>query len=534
MRKLLLASAAMLGATAGIASAQPAVPLTSNPMQGQMAYPSYPGNIAFSTNNVNAQPDTYVGLKIGLVPLPAPNPGTVIVRLGGRIENDFMASTVVNYPGSPAVAAVAATATAPAKGAVAAVSPAKFNPIAFASYLRLYPAVDGMATNGLRYGAQAEIRENFASSGSDPYPSNNPAASPSGSTSAQTLFVRRSFAYIGGDNVGVFRFGQSDGVIGLFDPCFFSSGCNDAGFGGFQTGLGGLGPTSNIGNNGDYFALAQNGADYGNVKFVYLSPQLFGVDVGFQYAPNMENSNAACSVASANQLPLGASNTGILPTPAAGNTYAAAGTAPGCTDTTSGTDGTRWYNQVGVGARWQADLSPTLHAGAYVFYEHAAPEDNYVASTIKTATWSGHYAALDFIQAAYYMRMETPVGNFMTGMTFEGGNVNSTLALTTQGGQQMRAFQPYLTYQNGPWVVGLDGFFLTEQGTAALTGISQRHESGVYAAINYNLAPGLYVMLEYQYETRHQGNLNFITGAVGPANNDVHASALILATIVNW
>ena len=29
------------------------------------------------------------------------------------------------------------------------------------TYFRLYPGVDAMAANGLRYGAQAEIRENF-------------------------------------------------------------------------------------------------------------------------------------------------------------------------------------------------------------------------------------------------------------------------------------------------------------------------------------------------------------------------------------
>ena len=39
----------------------------------------------------------------------------------------------------------------------------KSNPIGIGSYLRLYPGFDGVATNGLRYGASAEIRQNIMS-----------------------------------------------------------------------------------------------------------------------------------------------------------------------------------------------------------------------------------------------------------------------------------------------------------------------------------------------------------------------------------
>ena len=35
------------------------------------------------------------------------------------------------------------------------------NPLGIASYVRLYPGFDGVSANGLRYGASAEIRENF-------------------------------------------------------------------------------------------------------------------------------------------------------------------------------------------------------------------------------------------------------------------------------------------------------------------------------------------------------------------------------------
>ena len=35
------------------------------------------------------------------------------------------------------------------------------NPEQFIGYFRLYPGVDALATNGLRYGAIVEIRQNF-------------------------------------------------------------------------------------------------------------------------------------------------------------------------------------------------------------------------------------------------------------------------------------------------------------------------------------------------------------------------------------
>jgi len=561
MRKLLLAGAAMLGASAGIASAQ--APMPSNPIQGQMAMPNFPQGNANSLNNFVGQPSTYVGSKSGLVVNPPPAPGTVIVRLGGRIEVDFMASTQANFPGVAATAATVAGGVV-TRGATAAVAPAKFNPISFASYLRLYPGVDGMATNGLRYGAQAELREAFQSSASVPYPSNNPAASPSGSTSAQAMYVRRAFIYISADNVGMFRFGQGDGLIGLFDPCIFSSGCFDAGLGLFQAGLGSAGTTGNLGNSGDYFALAQNGAEYGNTKFVYMSPQIFGLDVGVQYAPNMENSNAGCSAQTANLVPQGAINAaGSAILPNAGGSFAAAGAATGCTNTTSGIDGSRWYNQVGLGARWQGDFG-TFHAGAYVVWQHAAAENNYTAGVAanpsfitpgsppttvtvggrpisgaalqgaSTAGWNGKFAPLNFINAAYYVRQETSIGTFTQAMTFSTGQVNSALALKPQGGANLVGFQPNLTWSNGPWIAGVAGFFVTEQGANNLTGISQRREMGLAGAVAYNIAPGLYTALEYQYETKHQFGFNFITNANGADHNDTHASALIFVLAMNW
>ncbi len=69
-----------------------------------------------------------------------------------------------------------------------------------------------MATNGLRYGAAIEVRQNFTGQ-----ISNNGSSGASGYSSLETLYVRRAFTYVAGENWGIVRAGQADGLIGIFD-----------------------------------------------------------------------------------------------------------------------------------------------------------------------------------------------------------------------------------------------------------------------------------------------------------------------------
>ena len=133
-----------------------------------------------------------------------------MIRLNGRVQADFGAffsslNTGVNANGTP--------------------NGFKTNPVEISSYMRLYPGFDGMAANGLRYGASVELRENFQSGIANGFGTNGTTAtSPSSNTSGQTVFVRRAFTYLANDRVGIVRLGQTDGVIGLFDNCIFTIG----------------------------------------------------------------------------------------------------------------------------------------------------------------------------------------------------------------------------------------------------------------------------------------------------------------------
>lgn len=520
MRKLLMASAAILGASGGLALAQ----TPANPSQGQLAAPYGAGPSANNNNNSWGIANTPSGSRAAgaLSTVYAPNviavpaPGTVVIRLNGRVEVDTTATFSDLNNGR--------TATGAPNGY-------KVNPIGIGTYMRLYPGFDGLSANGIRYGAAIELRENFmggnslvtgyTTTGSTTTQNAGSAASPSGNSSAQTVFVRRAFTYIASDQAGLLRVGQGDGVLGLFDNCIFTTQCWDAGLGNFNGG----GPEQTAPSSAypPFVWLAQAGAEYGNSKIVYLSPQFFGFDFGAQYAPSMGNAMSEAAGGS----------------PLQGTACAQAG--PNCIGATSGNDATRWYNQVGVGLRYQQAFGP-VDFKAYGFYETAGKENPTatpvfpaVATGIQTASpgvTNRRYDNLSFYKAG----VAVTAFNFTAAADYIGGAVNGQLAMRPTGGANTNAILTGLTYANGPLVLGAEIGIINTQGDARLTGISQRHEYEIAFGGNYKVAPGLQLVAEYQYAYRHQGGFDFYTGTLGTggATRDIKTSSFDLATVLTW
>lgn len=520
MRKLLMASAAILGASGGMAMAQapglPSLPVIANPNQGQLAAPYGAGPAANNNNNAWGIANTPTG-STAAGPLSAlyppnvdavPRPGTIVIRLNGRVEVDVSATyTSMDTgftPGSP-------TAPSVPNGY-------KLNPVGVSSYVRLYPGFDGLAANGLRYGAAVELRTNFsagnASSIEQPA-GTGPAAGPSANTSSQTIFVRRAFTYLANDNVGLFRLGQTDGVEGLFDPCIFTSQCWDAGSGNLNGGA-----EQNYGPSGvavPFVWLTQAGAEYGNSKIVYLSPQFYGFDLGLQYAPTEGNSFA---------------NEGS----GAGCVQA----SPGCINLSSGNDPTRWINQFGAGLRYQHNFG-RVDVKAYGFWETAGKEDlttgAYEAPGPTSSPQALRYDNLNF----YQFGAAITAANITLAADYIGGAINNQLQMKPQGGAPMNGTVVGVTYANGPVILGLEGGLVNDQGVAQLAGISQQHNLEVALGGNYKLAPGLQLVGEYMYEYRHQGDFDFNNGAVGAIQpngqrltRDAHGQTFMFATVLTW
>ncbi|HEX4173274.1 MAG TPA: porin, partial [Acetobacteraceae bacterium] len=291
MRNFLLASVATLatggltGAALAQAPAAPAAPVGA-PNQGQVAYPAAPAPVSYVNENNNYQAPMLPG------PLANPTPGTIVVHINAKVQVDVSAAwssadTVAHTApaGSPGAAPITSigtggTSASAALGAILGnngTGTTKVQPQDIESFARLYFGADGMATNGLRYGAAIEVRQNFIGEQS--------GASASTYLSSQTLFVRRAFTYVAGDQWGIVRAGEADGLIGIFDNGVTT----------FQ-----FLPTGNF-NGGDtqsvipsnavptWVWMSQAGGDYGNAKVVYMSPQIAGFDFGLQYAPNTSN-----------------------------------------------------------------------------------------------------------------------------------------------------------------------------------------------------------------------------------------------------
>ena len=147
------------------------------PTQGQQAWPAAPAPVAYVNNNNNYQAPMLPGA------LANPTPGTIVVHINAKVQVDAggvwtsadrRAFTAPNgAPGAPPITSIGSgpLAAGPATSASAAQSAilgvngtgtAKLQPQVIGSFARLYFGGDGMATNGLRYGAAIEIRENFS------------------------------------------------------------------------------------------------------------------------------------------------------------------------------------------------------------------------------------------------------------------------------------------------------------------------------------------------------------------------------------
>ena len=501
MRKLLLASAATLGAASwlGTADAQTTPAANYAPMQGQSATTpaASPPASAFTPNNGTPSPAP------GSV--ANPTPGTVVIHMNGRV-------TVVGW----------GAWTSADKGTVAGSNAGyKVSPLSIGTYARIYSGMDGMATNGLRYGGSIEVRMNNppggvlgqTSSSSFTF-ANSASTGASGYTSGETFFVRRAFGYLAGNSWGIVRFGQGDGPISLFD-------------GGVTTFQ--FLPSGNL-NGGDlqgdtlgataipFLPTTVAGNEYGSSKIVYLSPQLAGFDFGLSWSPNTQNGYTVCAAA-----------------------------GPACVNMSSGpvpVDGAKAMNLTEMAIRYQGTFGglAVLAYGAWVHSGHTDYSGPFIHPATSLASFtpgaainqSGGTGQFDNLNMGQVGVALTYAG-FRVGGNWTGGAVNGQLALRPSGGSMANGWVAGLTYTTGPLTAGIVGAMFNTQGAVQLAGLTQRNEWEINPGVMYTVAPGLQVWGEYLYQARHQNGFNFVTGAAGSlAYNNVKATGFLVGSTFYW
>jgi hypothetical protein len=470
-------------------------------------------------------------------PLANPTPGTIVVHINGKVQVDVQAtwtSADTRFAG-----------TFPATPANPVVGTVKLEPQTVQSFAREYFGGDGMATNGLRYGAAIELRQNFTGQ-----VSSNSSSGASGYSSLETVFVRRAFTYVAGDQWGIVRAGQADGLISIFDNGVTT----------FQ-----FLPTGNL-NGGDlqnqptavappFVFLAQAGNEYDNAKLVYMSPQIAGFDFGLQYASNTANGFGISSTAGGLNAGLGAAN-GAFSGIGTGNSCSVANT--GCPTLSSGPgglDGARINNQWAVGARYQGSFSG-VGLLAYIVGEFSGHAD-YSGPAIGTAAGNVNLgvsaAATPLVSAvpggAYngqYKNLKIGSGGIaatFAGITVGGnvigGNMNGQLGLEPQGGAPLFGFLFGAKYVAGPLTIGAVAEEFWMQGEARLAGISQYRGRALSVGASYSVAPGYTVFTEYLYNDQQQSARNFVTGAFGTQagsgnNNTIKGQGFLVGNVVNF
>jgi len=531
MRKYLMASAATLGAVAmaGAASAQTTTtttttaPPTAPPAYTQGLIPTNAVSIGGANNNNNYQADFLQGAVVN------PTPGTMVIHLNVGVveEMTLQSSSFTTFTqATPALGTVIPGTTPPLRLPANTAAPGgvyKQNPQSFQGYVRIYPGVDAMATNGLRYGAGVEIRENWGST--TPAGGSLNSTSASSVTSNQTIFIRRAFVYAAGANWGIVRLGQADGVLGIFDNGVTSmQSVSPSG------GMNGSDVQTPIPSNAymPFPFYAQNGIEYGNDKIVYLSPSFAGIDIGLEYAPSNNNAEEQ-----------GLCGDGTTTNPSAlGVNGVNAATCSTTSSSPLASDAIRYTNEVEAGARYQGTLGPVavLAHGTYMgtgIVDFTGTPPSVAANAGNPHGWNGKYRPLSIFQGGVAV---TVAGLTVGGLVNTGAmNNNGQGSPSPEGGVNQTAFIIGFQYNIGAFSAGFAYEQADSQGSANLVGVSQRHEWGLNPGVDYLVAPGLKVFAEYFYGQRHQGDFNFATGAVGSAAyNDVRAQALLVGSRVYW
>lgn len=450
MRKLLLATVTALGATVSLA---------------------------------NAQTVTLPSLMPSTTPTPAP--GTVTVRLGAKLNfyAGYLADSGDKTPGY------------------------KQDNYEFGDYVRLYPSMDGVAANGLKYGVFAEIR---AESG---YGAGGGAL---GSISGQdtkrgTLYWRREYGYVGTDKIGTLRFGATDPTSGLFETGTFEN-FNDGAWNG---------------DIPDFFSSAAVpgwpfqviGAWYTTTKVVYLSPQFAGFDFGFSYEPNTGNVSPLDGCAYATTAPA----TGV------------AGFGSSCdrlSSSSTAADLGRRRNTIDTAVRYRGAFGPL----------GMALTGGFIGS--QKVNWDGVGSA-----PVRYNGLE--IGDFgatatLAGLTVGGhiqfGNENGSGGpLLPVGSKPEFVWLAGLSYTVGPMIVG-GSFF--QNNTAGHSGevsqgfsptVGQLRERGIAAGGTLTLAPGVSLFLDYLYGDRKESGYNLLGDSEPATAHNVTTGQLIgIGTQLRW
>ena len=330
------------------------------------------------------------------------------------------------------------------------------------------------------------------------------------------------WGYLGTDQIGTIRVGSIDQPTSLYLTGNFEN-FNDGGWNGDLPGF-------FAGNVAPAWPFSDIGSYYTTNKVVYLSPQIFGFDLGVSYEPSTANVSGSDNCNAPGQSFTTSTN------------LSATSYCDRASSTTSVSESARRRNTFDALLRYRGSFGPVGLAataafigGGHVNYSGGLPFNNNPLGA------GGQVVNYQGLQIGDF----GAVASLSVGGHYTTGKFNGTVAnILPTGFPNSNAWLIGASYTVGPVVVG-GSYFVTESagdlGNAYFG--RQRKDQGVAVAGTYSLAPGVSIFLSGLWGERKQNGYNFVTGAgvtaaTGSAgqtaSNKVTVSGVSVGTSFAW
>lgn len=348
---------------------------------------------------------------------------------------------------------------------------------------RIWIGADGVAANGLRYGARLEIRV---------------AGSGASSDVRGNLFFRRVTGYVGTPTLGQLRFGS--GLVTAVEQMYLghyigkiATGTLDGDAPGFlYTGQGGVVPTS-------FWYSASTGNNFAAIG--YFTPQFYGFDAGISFGFNNYSFLGNC---------------------------AGAASLTGC-DRVSDIGG------AGNNANQLRNIFDAMlrYRGTFGSFGVAVSGGLRAASTTDAAGGINGTANGFDSPVVGIFGGEFSFGGFSFGGMTYFGNINRGYAALPDTGNNDDAFSWQLggTYTTGPWSFGIAYHNLSAEGSTAVT--ADGREEGLGVGLTYNLAPGLALYAEYNWMKVKESGRDMDNNKLG-IQDSFKAQGILLGIGIQW